>query len=45
MHTTKGKEKLENAARNMVVDPRPPNTVVRRRQSSTYTKIVEITEM
>jgi hypothetical protein len=42
--TTKGKDKLENAAKNMSVDPRPMNTTVRRRQSSSQTKMVEVTE-
>jgi hypothetical protein len=30
----KGKEKLDNAARNMSTDPRPTNTTVKRRQTS-----------
>jgi hypothetical protein len=40
----KGKEKLENATRNMSADPRPPNTAVRRRQTSSQSKMVEVTE-
>ena len=43
-HSSKGKEKLENAANNMSCDPRPPNTAVRRRHSSTQSKMVEVTE-
>ena len=42
--TSKGKEKLENAANNMSCDPRPPNTAVRCRHSSTQSKMVEVTE-
>jgi hypothetical protein len=44
-HIAKGKEKLDNAAQNMSVDPRPLNTAVRRRHSSTHKKMVEVTEM
>ena len=40
----KGKEKLENAARNMAADARPTNTAVRRRHSSSHTKLMEVTE-
>jgi hypothetical protein len=38
------KEKLENATRNMSADPRPMNTAVRRRHSSSQTKMVEISQ-
>ena len=43
IHIGKGKEKLENAARNMAADPRPTNTAVRRRHSSSHIKLVEVT--
>jgi hypothetical protein len=42
--TAKGKDKMENAAKNMSTDPRPMNTTVRRRQSSSQIKMVEVTE-
>jgi hypothetical protein len=43
--TCKGKEKLQCAAQNtMKADPRPPNTGIKRRQSSSQTRLVEITE-
>ena len=44
IHTGKGKEKLDNAVRNMAVDPRPTNTAIRRRHSSSHTKLLEVTE-
>jgi hypothetical protein len=42
--TTKRKEKLDNIARNMSVDPHPLYTMVRRRQTSSQSKMAEITE-
>jgi hypothetical protein len=39
-----GKEKLDNAARNMSADPRLLNTTVKYRHTSTQSKIVEVTE-
>jgi hypothetical protein len=44
LHAVTGKEKLDNAARNMSVDHRPPNTAVRIRHTSTQSKILEVTE-
>jgi hypothetical protein len=44
-HASKGKEKLENAAKNLSPNPRPVNTAVRRRHSSPQSKMVEVTEM
>ena len=44
LHSSKRKEKLDNAARNMATDPRPMNTRVRRCHSSIHTKLVEVTE-
>jgi hypothetical protein len=44
LHAATGKEKLDNAARNMSVDHRPPNTAVRRRYTSTQSKMLEVTE-
>jgi hypothetical protein len=41
----KEKEKLENAARNMTANPRPTNTAVRHRHSSSHTNLLEVTEM
>jgi diphthamide synthase subunit DPH2 len=42
--TTKRKEKLDNIARNMSVDLHPLNTIVRRQQTSSQSKMAEITE-
>ena len=44
-HAMEGKEKLENVVKNMAPDPCPINIVVRRRQSSSQSKMVEVTEM
>jgi hypothetical protein len=44
LYTGKGKEKLDNAAHNMAADPRPTNTAIRRRQSSSHMKLLEVTE-
>ena len=41
---SKGKDKLDNAAQNMSTDPRPSNTAVKRRQTSSQSKMVEVTE-
>jgi hypothetical protein len=44
-HAAKGKDKLENTAKNLTPDPPPINIAVRRRQSSSQSKMVEVTEM
>jgi hypothetical protein len=41
---TKRKEKLDNIARNMSIDPHSLNTIVRHRQTSSQSKLVEVTE-
>jgi hypothetical protein len=43
-HVVKRKEKLENAAHNLAQDPRPTNTAIRRRQTSSQSNMVEVTK-
>jgi hypothetical protein len=38
------KERLENVTKNMSTDPRPPNTAVKRRHSSSHSKMLEVIE-
>jgi hypothetical protein len=40
----RGKERLENATKNMSTDPRPPNTAVKRRHNSSHSKMLKVTE-
>ena len=44
-HASKGKDKLDNVAKNLTTDPRPVNTAVRRCHNSSQSKMVEVTEI